>query len=243
MMKSGSLLIIKTGSTLPSLLAGKGDFEDWVLAGMVIGGDQVSIVDVRDGTPFPVYDVLSGVVITGSHSMVTDHDPWSERTAAWLAGAVEKQIPILGICYGHQLLAYALGGKVGDNPNGHEYGTVEVRLNENAHQDPLLGGLPNPIKMHTSHAQSVLELPARARLLASSDMDQHQAFVAGECAWGVQFHPEFDAEATRGYIRHSRSVLLAEQQDPDRLIEQSTDTPYGSQILQQFVQFTHRRKT
>jgi GMP synthase (glutamine-hydrolysing) len=150
------ILIIKTGSTLPSLLASKGDFEDWVLAGMGIGDDPVSIVDVRDGSPLPAYNETSSVVITGSHSMVSDHDDWSERTAAWLAGAVERQIPILGICYGHQLLAYALGGKVGDNPNGHEYGTVEVRLNEHARQDPLLGGLPNPLKLHVSHTQSVL---------------------------------------------------------------------------------------
>jgi GMP synthase (glutamine-hydrolysing) len=235
------LFIIKTGSTLPSLLASKGDFEEWVLAGMGPGGGQVTIVDVRDGSPLPVYDELSGVVVTGSHSMVTDHADWSERTATWLAGAVEEQIPILGICYGHQLLAYALGGQVGDNPNGHEYGTVEVRLSENAQPDPLLGGLPNPIKMHVSHTQSVLELPAGARLLASSDKDQHQAFVVGECAWGVQFHPEFDAQATRAYIHHSRSVLLAEQQDPDRLIEQSTDTPHGSQILRRFVQCANRR--
>jgi len=235
------LLIIKAGSTLPSLRASKGDFEEWVLAGMGSGSRRVSVVDVRDGSPLPVYDELSGVVVTGSHSMVTDHADWSERTAVWLAGAVKEQIPILGICYGHQLLAYAMGGQVGDNPKGHEYGTVEIRLSENAQPDPLLGGLPNPIKMHVSHTQSVLELPAGARLLASSDMDQHQAFVVGDCAWGVQFHPEFDAQATRAYIHHSRSVLLAERQDPDRLIEQSMDTPCGSQILERFFQFANRR--
>ena len=235
-----NILVIKTGGTLPSLLASKGDFEHWTLAGMGIGDDQALIVDVRDGSPLPAYNEAAGVIVTGSHSMVTDHDDWSERTAAWLADAVE-QVPILGICYGHQLLAYALGGQVGDNPNGHEYGTVEVRLNESTGQDKLLGGLSNPIKAHVSHTQSVLKLPAQARLLASSDMDPHQAFAVGECAWGVQFHPEFDAEVVRAYIHHSRSALLAEKQDPHRLIEQSTDTPYGSEILKRFVQFVNRR--
>lgn len=231
------ILIIKTGSTLPSLLASKGDFEHWILSGMGASRNQTFVVDVRDGSPLPAYNELSGVVVTGSHSMVTDHDDWSERTATWLAGAVEK-VPILGICYGHQLLAYALGGKVGDNPNGHEYGTVEVHLNENAHQDSLLGGLLNPIQVHVSHTQSVTELPTQAKLLASSDRDPHQAFVVGECAWGVQFHPEFDAEVVRAYIHHTRPVLLAEKQDPDRLIGQSTDTPYGSEILKRFIQLT-----
>jgi GMP synthase (glutamine-hydrolysing) len=199
-------LIIKTGSTLPSLQASKGDFEHWILTGMGIGDDQVLIMDIRDGSPLPAYDTLSGVVVTGSHSMVTDHHDWSERTAAWLAGAVEKRVPTLGICYGHQLLAYAMGGKVGDNPKGHEYGTVEVRLNENAQHDPLLGGLPSLIMAHVGHAQSVLELPIQARLLASSDMDRHQAFVVDGCAWGVQFHPEFDAEVVRAYIHLTRII-------------------------------------
>ena len=57
-------------------------------------------------------------------------------------GLVERGIPTLGICYGHQLLAHALGGEVGDNPNGREFGTVTVELTAEAADDPLLGGLP-----------------------------------------------------------------------------------------------------
>lgn len=58
--------------------------------------------------------------------MVTDHGPWSEYTAMWLRETVEQHTPVLGTCYGHQMLAYALGGEVGNNPHGYETGTVNV---------------------------------------------------------------------------------------------------------------------
>jgi GMP synthase (glutamine-hydrolysing) len=108
-----NILVIKTGSTLPSLLDRQGDFEDWVIAGLGVPRDQVQVANVQAGDVLPEPDDVAGVVITGSHSMVTDHEPWSERAAAWLRRAVVRQTPVLGICYGHQLLAYALGGEVG----------------------------------------------------------------------------------------------------------------------------------
>src|SRR4030042_1583552 len=101
-------LIIKTGSTLPGLKKNKGDFEDWIVAGMKMPAESFKIAYVEQGDPLLHWRDLSGIVITGSHAMITDHHPWSERTADWLATTIEKQIPTLGICYGHQLLAHAL---------------------------------------------------------------------------------------------------------------------------------------
>ena len=106
------LMIIKTGATLPSLKARRGDFEDWIVAGMEIGPGQVDVLDIAAGEPLPKPASAAGIVITGSHDMVTDHRDWSERAAGWLSEAVSSGVPTLGICYGHQLLAYALGGKV-----------------------------------------------------------------------------------------------------------------------------------
>ncbi len=124
------ILIIKTGSTYPSLAKHKGDFEDWILAGLGIDPARAQIVDVTRGAALPEPAALSGVVITGSHAMVTEKRPWSERAAVWLKGAVEAQTPVLGICYGHQLLAHAFGGQVADNPRGRDIGTVEFTLND-----------------------------------------------------------------------------------------------------------------
>lgn len=237
------ILIIKAGSTMPSLAARRGDFEDWISAGMGVDIKRAAIVDVRNGGSLPPYEHISGVVITGSHAMVTEHRDWSERTARWLRGAFERKLPTLGTCYGHQLLAYALGGEVGDNPNGLEAGTVDVHLNRAVQDDPPFSGFPSPIRGYTGHHQSVLRLPPGARLLASGAMEAHQAFVIGECAWGVQFYPEFDADITIEYIRRESQALGAQGQEPERLIRVCVDTPHGPDLLRRFAAVVKERDT
>lgn len=229
------VLIIKTGTGLPSLSARGGDFEDWILEGMQLPRARATVVDVRRGDTLPAYDSIAAVVITGSVDMVTDHEEWSERTAAWLPGAVQSGLPILGICYGHQLLAYALGGEVGDNPRGLEYGTLDVRLTPAAATDPLLGSLGARLQVQACHDQSVLRLPEGATLLASSDMETHHAFVVGKNAWGLQFHPEFDAATVAICIKESGEALARQGSAPERLLENCIDTPYGAEILRRFA--------
>jgi GMP synthase (glutamine-hydrolysing) len=230
----GNVVIIKTGSTFPALAEKKGDFEDWIIAGMEIDRQETIVVDVTRHSTFPDYPNIAGIVITGSHAMVTERQPWSERTAKWLRAVVDRRIPVLGICYGHQLLADALDGTAGNNPNGREFGTINVHLNATAKQDPLLSTLPEIIQVHVSHTQSVLCLPPDAQVLASSKMDKHQAFVIRNCAWGVQFHPEFDAEILREYIKTYQHVLREQGSDPEDLLQNCQDTPYGSLLLQRF---------
>jgi GMP synthase (glutamine-hydrolysing) len=148
---------------------------------------------------------------------------------------VERRIPVLGICYGHQLLAYALGGTVENNPNGREYGTAQLKLTPEAKDDPLFHGLPNPLKVQESHTQSVRILPPGAALLAGNEKDPCQAFVMNENAWGVQFHPEFDAEIVRAYIRVNREALAKEGQNPDKLIKNCSDNEFGGELLRRFA--------
>jgi len=230
------VVIIKTGETLLSLASQRGDFEDWILAGMGLDKEKATIIDVCNGSPLPTYDGISGIVITGSHALVTEHKDWSERTAEWLPGVVERKIPLLGICYGHQLLAYAMGGNVEANPNGLEFGTIDVKLHSAAKKDLLFYDLPDSIRVNVAHYQSVLRLPPNSRLLASSEMDQHQAFVVGDCAWGIQFHPEFDAKTTIEYINNFKQLLREGGTNPDYLITNCSDTPDSVKLLKRFVQ-------
>ena len=120
-----NIVTIKTGDSIPSLVARRGDFEDWIIAGMGYSHPSAIVVSVYKGETPPDFDLIDGIVITGSHEQVTDRADWSERTASWLVKAVKREIPILGICFGHQLLAYALGGKVDYMPGGPEFGTEE----------------------------------------------------------------------------------------------------------------------
>jgi GMP synthase (glutamine-hydrolysing) len=195
------LVIVKVGSTYPDIAAELGDFEHWIAAGLPEDAPPVTVVDPRAGDALPAADAVAGVIVTGSHSMVTDREPWSEQVAAWLRGAVAAELPVLGICYGHQLLAHALGGEVTNHPRGIELGTIEVERTEAAQNDPLFAALPQRFAAQSAHRQSVRRLPEGAVLLAGNRFEPHHAYRVGDRAWGVQFHPEFSAAATAAYVR------------------------------------------
>jgi GMP synthase (glutamine-hydrolysing) len=229
-----TLLIVKTGSTVPAVAARRGDFEDWITAGLGAAPERIRVVAVAEGEALPEVAAAAGIVVTGSPAMVTDREPWSVRTTDWLADAVAAQLPVLAICYGHQLLAEALGGKVARNPRGREIGTVEVALTAAAAEDALLGGLRGPLRVHASHLESVVELPPGAIHLASSALDPNHAFRFGPSAWGVQFHPEFDADIMRGYLEARRKEVLAEGIDATALERAVEECPDGVAVLRRF---------
>lgn len=194
------LLILKVGSTHPHIAAELQDFEHWIRVGLEDDSLPVTVVDPREGQALPAPSQVGGVIVTGSHSMVTDREPWSETAAAWLRDIVAAHVPVLGICYGHQLLAHALGGEVDDHPGGIELGTVPLTLHEAAQHDPLFADLPQQFDAQAAHRQSVRRLPDGAALLAGNNFEPHHAFRVGANAWGVQFHPEFGEAATRAYL-------------------------------------------
>jgi GMP synthase (glutamine-hydrolysing) len=229
-------LIVKTGGTLPELREKRGDYEAWIAAGMGFAPADVDVVAVAEGEPLPAPDAPAGVVVTGSSAMVSHREPWSERTGEWLARAALGGTPVLGICYGHQLLAQALGGEVGRNPRGREIGTVIVRSLAPAQRDPLLGVLGSAAPAHVTHVESVLALPEGALRLAESDLDPVQAFRVGERAWGVQFHPEFDADTVRAYLAARTDKVRAEGLDPEALLAAIREAPAGPRILRRFAE-------
>lgn len=231
------MLIVKTGTVRTALAEVDGDFEDWIADGL---GRPVQVCSVFEGDELPAPHTTGGVVVTGSAAMVSDLEPWAEQSAGWLRDAVEAGVPILGICYGHQLLAHALGGRVGPNPRGREIGTVTIALADRTEADPLLSGLPAQFEVQATHMESVLELPPGAVLLASSALDPKHAFrVPNRPVWGLQFHPELSAAVTRGYIEAKRRNMQAEGLDPERLLAGVRQTRWGGDILARFAQLAN----
>jgi GMP synthase (glutamine-hydrolysing) len=130
-----------------------------------------------------------------------------------------------------------LGGTVSDNPAGVEVGTVTTTLSTDARDDALFKGLSSPLKVQASHKQSVRQLPAQAIRLSSSVMDANHAFRIGQSVWGVQFHPEFDAQITQHYVNHYRPALQAQGVDADQLLSQCENNGVGPLILQRFFKY------
>ena len=229
-----SFLVIQTGQPVASMRR-HGSFAHWIRVAAGLHPDDVVVVDTEGGDALPVREGFAGVIVTGSAAMVTDRHPWSERTAAWLRDAAHAGMPLLGICYGHQLIAHALGGEVGDNPAGREMGTVHLDVLPAAAKDPLFSGLPERFPAQATHLQSVLRLPEGAHVLASSPQDAVHAFRWGDCAWGVQFHPEFSTTHMRGYIRARADALVREGRSGTQLARAVSAAPHARRVLRRFV--------
>lgn len=235
------LYIIKTGTTFPATLEQFGDFDKWTTEALGDIAVETAVVDAEHGAPLPTADQCAGVAVTGSHSMVTDDLPWSVKLEEWLRTLLDAEVPVFGICYGHQLLARAAGGEVGYHPRGKEVGTVEIRLLESCAGDLLFKHLPPAFAVHATHAQSVLKLPEQAVLLAQNSYEPHHAFRIGPVAWGVQFHPEYDPAIMRSYIEHQKEVLEQAGRDVSGLVAAVKETPVATDLYRSFGRLVAER--
>jgi GMP synthase (glutamine-hydrolysing) len=233
-MPSKPILIISAGNSFTEITSRYGDFGDWIAAGL--SDDSVQHVHAAE-EQLPEPTATAGAVISGSHAMVTDREPWSEALAEWIREAASVGTPLLGICYGHQLIAHALGGEVGYRNDGIELGSHLIELQKGVDSDPLFSQLPSQFDAHLVHAQSVLQLPPQATLLGSSAGEPHQCYRVGEQVWGVQFHPEFNETVMQLYI----DQLLQDGKISSTSKTSVVPTPYSAQLLKHFAEYVRRR--
>jgi GMP synthase (glutamine-hydrolysing) len=229
------ILIIRTGRAPDAIRARHGDFPHWFRLGALLSPQRLQVVDVEAGDALPAPGTVAGALVTGSAAMVTERAAWSERTAGWIRGAMDAELPLFGVCFGHQLMAHALGGRVDYLPGGREIGTQAIETLDAATRDPLAIGLPTNFRAHTTHEQSVLEAPVGATVLAYSARDPHQLLRYGPNALSTQFHPEFSADVMRAYIRRKRGDMRREGSDPQRCFREVAATPVARGLLQRFA--------
>ncbi len=229
------ICIIKTGDTFAETLARSGNFEDWLIAGLGVPREAVCVIDARQEAVLPDLATCAGVVIGGAHAMVTDDLPWMLRLADWTRHAVTAQVPLLGICFGHQLLARAMGGVVDFHPQGREIGSVPIELHADAAADALFAGMPMHFHAHAVHAQSVRKLPPGATLLAGNAYEPTHAFRVGTRAWGIQFHPEFNPARLAVYVDRFTPDLQAAGRDSAQIRAGLMETPESASLLPRFA--------
>ena len=164
--------------------------------------------DVTDGDRPSGFN-FDAVVVTGSRASVYWDREWIRPLVDYVAAAYDRDVPILGVCYGHQVLAAALGGRV-ESMGEYEIGYQPITRTGD---DELLAGIDDEFTAFTTHSDAVTELPEGAELLAENDYGVH-AFRCGH-AWGVQFHPEYDRDT---------AVEVTEGKDlPDERIQSVLD--------------------
>ncbi|WP_042351899.1 glutamine amidotransferase [Bacillus massiliigorillae] len=233
------LLVVKTGTSFSSIIEQYGDFEDMIIRACGISVDDVVVANVYDDqTSLPSTDQIAAIIITGSHTMVTEREEWSTRLMQWLRDIRHQQIPTLGICYGHQLIAEAFGGKVDTHPQGIEIGTKKIQLTEEGSQDRLLAILHDTFYGHVAHRQTVVELPVDARILAYNQFEPYHAYAIDNHIWGVQFHPEFSGDIMHAYINEQQERLIDEGYSIEKLHQSVCDHPFGRFLLDHFINLT-----
>lgn len=149
---------------------------------------MVEVDFVRDSIDKEQIFNASGVLISGSKYSVNDKLDWIDDAKTLVRELDDRGVPVLGICFGHQLIASALGGQV-VRMNAYEIGPYALQLTEEGQRDPVFKQIDSGTQFLFSHFDHVAQLPPDANILAYTDLDPHSAFKLRNMR-GVQCHPE-----------------------------------------------------
>lgn len=222
------ILLLQTGSAPPTSL------HDYArLFGDALQVADLHLADARLGE-FPEGD-WAGVVITGSAFSTYEELDWIAAAEDYLRALAARNVPLYGVCFGHQLLAQTFGGKVEKCPEGWELGSTQVELNPLGQNDPLFQNLPAQFTVQQSHADVVTLLPEGAEILASNSHWGIQAFRLGERIWGTQFHPEFTPETMAAAVERVTGLWEAEELVKQQFLDRIRPTPDAPACLSNFA--------
>lgn len=189
--------ILQTGRSPEEMRETHGDYDDLFKRMLAGRGFSFDTYPVLDGLLPEDPSDADGWLITGSRfGAYEDHD-WIPPLEAFLRRAYAADVPIVGVCFGHQILAQALGGKVEKYRGGWSTGAVDY--------DMVEGGGPETIMAW--HQDQITELPPDARVLGRTEFCPYAILAYGDRALTVQPHPEFSREFVADLIEARRDVL------------------------------------
>ncbi len=201
--------------------------------GLLPGDERLEVINPKSGLPIEVNPADYGaIILTGSEAMMTWINEQPEReevgmihtTIEFLKLAKACGVPVLGICFGHQIFSKACGGEVdwidkASKQHTPEFGPSVVHLTEAGQMDPLFKGVPESFGIIANHSQHVTELPKGAVVLAGNDTSPVQAVRFAPGVYTIQNHPE----ATNVTTDVARAILA------DKLAEAGIDEKEAGQ--------------
>lgn len=173
-------------------------------------------------------DSYAGFVISGSSHSVLDDMEWIDEMESLVQRCVKKNVPILGVCWGHQLIASALGGTV-ERGDHRELGYVDVSVES---ESEILEGIRDGFEAFASHTDYVTELPDDADMIAGNS-NAIQGFRYGS-AYGVQFHPEVDYRTAKELVETYREEETVPE-NPNLSLESWALSEESTDVLRNFV--------
>lgn len=202
------------------------------------------VVPVFAGAALPTHGKHNAIIVTGGTMGVMDrHQPayaYLEPQSDWLAEAAGRDIPVLGVCLGHQMLAHALGGEVLKSASP-EYGWLDVALSEAGRNDPLFAGIDRSLCIFVYHNDEVTRLPSGAVSLASTpDIPNHAFRYGDKPVWGVQFHPDYHPAIVEAFIDKPdyRAFLSGKGYNVDAMLAEGRavyDATLNQKIFENFL--------
>jgi GMP synthase (glutamine-hydrolysing) len=227
------VLIVQTGTAAKDLAPKHGDYPDWFEQAL---GAKLPVLRAHEGeTLADLPRGIKGIIVSGSPLSLLSPEPWMDELADRLLRLGSAGVPVLGVCFGHQLLGRAAGSPVLRNPKGREIGTVRVQLTPEGRIDPLFDwSQDGEIAVQATHVDVIDPIPQGATLLASNEACATQAFRLSETVAAVQFHPELSAETLRDLITSRAEAIRKEGGDPVRLRREVRETE-SAKILHAFA--------
>lgn len=191
--------ILKCGAVPEELRDDHGDYD--IMFTELLGAEfNYKIFDVEHNQLPSAATDANGWLITGSRHGAYESHPWIPPLEQLLRDAYDQSIPIIGICFGHQILAQALGGKVEKFSEGWSAGPVAYNMkNEDT-----------PSIVNAMHQDQVIEPPADAETIGSTDFCKHAVLSYGQKALSIQPHPEFNREYTYDLVKYRRDLIANE---------------------------------
>jgi len=180
---------------------------------------------------FPRPGAFSHIILTGSESSIVDREPWALAEAEMLREAVVRGAAVLGSCWGHQLLAFALAGEAHvRRAAAPEIGWISIRMGRSS---DLLGPAGTTAFTFSIHYDEVCDLPSGFEVLASSDACSVQAFRFGDNpVWGLQCHPEIDVPTG---LQTLRDLVDRDFKGREALVAALAQTPRDSGLIGRIV--------